>query len=169
MPISFHSIQSFHLPFIHSWFHMPHIQNWYAGQKEWSIKEIEAKYHPFQLKKKRIQGYLIAIDEIFIGYIQNYHIKDYPWEGLDLSSLPKKLAGIDFYIGETTYLKKGYGTQALRWFLRHYIDPYYEGSLVDPRHDNLIAIRCYEKAGFSHHQTVLSQRELLQLMKRIRE
>lgn len=168
MFLSFHPIQTIHLPLIHGWFRTPHIQQWYASHKEWSMEEIEQKYHPFRLKKRCIQGYVIAINKKSIGYIQSYPIKDYPWEGLDLSSLPEKLAGIDFYIGEANYLQKGYGTQALTQFLKHYIDPHYEGSIVDPRQDNMPAIRCYEKVGFSFYQVILCQRESLQLMKRMR-
>ncbi len=169
MYLSFQPIQTTHLPFIHGWFHAPHIQRWYSGQKTWSIKEIEEKYLPSRLEKKRIQAYLITIDETPIGYIQSYLIKDYPWDEMDLSSLPERLAGIDFYIGEKNYLQKGHGTRALIQFLSQFIDPYYEGSIVDPRQDNLTAIRCYQKAGFSPCQVVLCQREPLQLMKRIRE
>lgn len=63
-------------------------------------------------------------------------------------NLPASCAGLDFYIGESDYLRKGIGVKSLEIFLKEYIFPEFDSVFVDPDEKNLAAIRCYEKVGF---------------------
>ncbi|MBS4163684.1 Uncharacterized protein PRO82_000987 [Candidatus Protochlamydia amoebophila] len=166
MRIYFQFLESQHVPLIYAWFQTPHIKKWYGSEQEWTIEAIEKKYNPHRLQANKIAAFIIYDKQIPIGYIQKYSVSDYSWEGLDLSKLASKLAGIDLFIGNPTYLYQGFGQLILKQFLTQQIQPYFQECLVDPRCDNYAAIRCYEKVGFEFYQTVLCGREALYIMKK---
>jgi aminoglycoside 6'-N-acetyltransferase len=57
--------------------------------------------------------------------------------------------GIDLFIGEPDYWNRGIGTRIVAGAAAHlFATRGVEIVTVDPRADNLRAIRCYEKAGF---------------------
>ena len=61
--------------------------------------------------------------------------------------------GMDYMIGNTAYLGKGYGAKTLiafMRFLRSEFDTRADAFLIDPAADNPRAKRVYEKAGFKH-------------------
>ncbi|HEY0945677.1 MAG TPA: GNAT family N-acetyltransferase [Opitutaceae bacterium] len=62
---------------------------------------------------------------------------------------PANLRAIDIWIGEASYLSKGYGTQMMREALaRCFRDPAVTAVLIDPLAGNTRAIRFYERLGF---------------------
>jgi aminoglycoside 6'-N-acetyltransferase len=163
----FKSLENLHLSFIYQWLQNPHVSEWYRSKQQWTQEEVEKKYHPEKLRLKRIEAFIIYFNRFPIGYIQKYHVHDYPWEQFDQAKLPLKLAGIDLFIGDPNFIQQGMGSHIIKQFLTEQIEPFFEGCLVDPRHDNLAAIRCYEKVGFKFHQKVLCEREVLILMKKL--
>ncbi len=62
----------------------------------------------------------------------------------------------DVLIGEADAAHRGLGGPMLRRFLREIVfcDPRFSTCIIDPRPDNSIAIRAYEKAGFLHVRTL---------------
>ena len=61
--------------------------------------------------------------------------------------------GLDYMIGNTEYLGKGYGAKTLVEFVDFFRNEYDERAdtfLIDPTSDNPKAKRVYEKAGFEH-------------------
>jgi len=60
---------------------------------------------------------------------------------------------LDYMIGNTAYIGKGYGTQTLIEFVNFFRDQFDKKAdtfLIDPASDNHRAKRVYEKAGFKH-------------------
>lgn len=83
-----------------------------------------------------------------VGYIQYYDASagapnwwpDQPGPGV---------LGIDQFIGDEKKLNKGIGTVMIIQFLKLLMkDPGVTEIRVDPRPENLRAVRCYEKVGF---------------------
>ncbi|WP_195155559.1 GNAT family N-acetyltransferase [Candidatus Protochlamydia phocaeensis] len=168
LPITFQELQKEHFALLLKWMHMPHIQQWYAANKKWSLEDISRCYDPSSLKQKAIKSFIISAAHTPIGYIQLYPVQNYPWEDQDLTALPASLAGVDFYIGEPSFLRKGYGSAALQQFLKDNVYPFYEACLTDPSINNIAAIGCYKKCGFEPHQIVWHQKQELLLLKKLR-
>ena len=63
--------------------------------------------------------------------------------------VPANLRAIDIWLGEESYLGKGYGTSIMRLALaRCFINPEVTAVLVDPLAENTRAHRFYERLGF---------------------
>jgi len=56
--------------------------------------------------------------------------------------------GVDLSIGDEASLSKGYGSLALRAFVRMLREQGHDTIIIDPDPRNLRAVRAYEKAGF---------------------
>lgn len=94
-------------------------------------------------------AYIIVTDDKPIGYIQLYNAYDFPrQDGLTLEGMPKSLAAVDYFIGDSQSIGKGIGSNALKLFLEKHVFPTYDACFVDPGSSNIAAIRAYEKAGF---------------------
>ena len=61
---------------------------------------------------------------------------------------PSHTVGVDLSIGDGASLSKGYGSQALRAFVRLLREQGHDTIIIDPDPQNLRAVRAYEKAGF---------------------
>jgi len=56
---------------------------------------------------------------------------------------------MDFVIGETDYLGKGYGTIIIKKFIEKiFAETKASKIIIDPDPNNIAAISCYEKVGF---------------------
>ena len=83
-----------------------------------------------------------------IGYIE---IIDAAREDLHYwGDVPPGIYAIDIWIGESSELNKGYGTQMMQLAIdRCFADPAVHTILIDPLRDNLRARRFYERLGFA--------------------
>jgi aminoglycoside 6'-N-acetyltransferase len=140
---------------LHRWQNAPHVRKWWSSDREVSLEEVEKEHLPRIRRETPTDPYLIAYREIPIGYIQEYLISDYPdyakWVQAD-----EEAAGLDLYIGEEAYCRRGLGTLVLRRFLKERIfsNPKTESCILGPNPENQIAIRAYEKAGFRYLKTI---------------
>ena len=63
--------------------------------------------------------------------------------------------GIDQFLSQTDDLNRGLGTEAIRRFIRLIVQREAPSKvIIDPVPNNHRAIRCYEKVGFRHRDTV---------------
>lgn len=154
MNITFVSLTESHYPLLLKWLEAPHVKAWWDPDVTWTPELIREKYgtyvkgYKFQNGiPKPIQAFIIHVDEIPVGYVQLYNAYDFH-RGEPLMDLPESLAAVDIYIGESSFLGKGIGSQALVMFLEKYCDDQYEAVFVDPHRENIAAIKTYENAGF---------------------
>lgn len=158
---NFAPLETAHFPLLIKWLQTPHVKNWWDQEIEWTIPLIEEKYGDYITgyklingQKKPLKAFIIELNKNKLGYIQFYNAHDFPREdGLTLDELPPSLAAFDIYIGDASYIGKGYGTLIMEQFLKDYIDPYFEACFVDPNLKNKAAIRAYEKVGFKPFKT----------------
>ena len=97
-----------------------HVQKWWDQNTSWTPELIKAKYTSYtegfkleQGKQKAIYAYVFCASEVPIGYIQYYDIRDFPRDTQLPDNLPARAAALDFYIGDPSYLQKGYGRASL--------------------------------------------------------
>lgn len=155
--IQFKPLEATHLSLLHKWLETPHVKAWWDSEIKWTAEAIAQKYSPY-IHGNNISAFIIENDKTPIGYIQIYDA--YAVEKRKpLSNLPEKLGGLDFYIGEESFLGKGLGAQILMRFRAE--NTQFPHILADPDQENSIAIKTYEKAGFTKFET---QKDLGQIM-----
>lgn len=156
------------LVLLYHWFKEPTINKWYARNKKWSLKDIKAKYQPRILGKEHVPSFIVYLNNISVGFIQYYLLKNDLPEGIHsyMNPLfqkynPHDLAGIDLFIAEKFARNKGLGVNMIHQFIDEFLIRFH-AVVVDPESNNFRAIRCYEKAGFV--QTIFSEEESHLLM-----
>ena len=109
---------------------------------------------PWILRQDPVNRYLVLYDNRPIAYIQSCRMEDFPTEKAMLTD-STNAAGIDTFIGEVDFLHKGVRAVHIRKFLKEIVfpEPGITSCIVDPEPANKIAIRAYEKAGFSYSHT----------------
>lgn len=136
------------LPLLLSWFKEPHVQKWWPTPEK---GELLGKFLQ-RIRSKDTFGYIVYFGDHPIGYIQYYYIdRTNKKAGSWLPPLPETTVGTDQFIGDPQYLGKGYGTLFIKQFINELkkIEPTVTTIIVDPDPENFVAIRCYEKVGFT--------------------
>lgn len=157
--ISFRPLKKEDLELVHKWFSSEHVKEWYS-KKEWTLDEIKAKYLPAILGTVPTQRFLIMFDEKPIGQIQMYKINDHP-EYKKIIQVDENAAGIDLFIGEEDFLHKGLGSTIIKKFLKDFVFAKLDVSscVIGPDPKNIVAIKAYQKSGFSYLKTVFNPEE----------
>jgi RimJ/RimL family protein N-acetyltransferase len=152
--ISFEPLEIRHLELLHRWLNSPHVLEWWDNPGP-SLERVQQSYIPSIEGREPTHCYLIHYDGTAIGFIQSYLIADHS-EYAEQLEIEERAAGVDLYIGDPDYLHRGLGAPILRSFLRQFVfaDPDIESCIIGPAAGNRIAIRAYEKAGFSYLKTV---------------
>lgn len=131
-----------HAPLMHEWLLRPHVAEWWDGSP--SIDEIIAEY----VIDRDVDAYVVHLDERPIGFIQSY-VAATAGGGWWIDITDPGVVGIDQFIGEPEILGRGVGTAMVRAFVAElFANPAVTAVQVDPRPENVRAIRCYEKVGF---------------------
>lgn len=165
--IMFEPLSTDHFNLLHKWIQEPHVWQWWGEGKSWTFDEIKEKYSSYTLchkiefgVKKTIHPFIIKLQGKPIGFIQYYNAFDFPRTGFDVESVwddkNGTLAALDFYIGDSTYIGKGLGSEVLRIFLQNQVFKQYNACLVDPEKNNKTALKAYSKSGFSTVQDLPS-------------
>lgn len=150
--ISFKKLQMEDLPLLHQWLNEPHVIEWYE-KKPSTMEDVRKKYLPRIAGDDATKSFFIIVDDQPIGYIQSYFVDDDP----EIKSyVPKNSAGLDLFIGETSHLGRGLGSEILREFLKQVVfqQEGIEHCVVDPLPTNPRMIHVIEKAGFKYLVTI---------------
>jgi RimJ/RimL family protein N-acetyltransferase len=145
--IHFRALERGDLPLMHRWLNSPHVVEWWPDEAV-SLDEIVAIYSPRIDGEEDVRCFVIVNDHRAIGYIQEYPIGE-------------DSAGIDLFIGEVEFCRRGLGAPIIRQFLNDIVfaDTAVESCIIDPVVSNRGAIRAYEKAGFRFLKTVTNPGE----------
>lgn len=123
-------------PLILEWLAEPHVKEWWNDGDD-TLEKVTAHYGA----QDNTQRFMLLDDEKPIGYFQYYFDGD--------------AIGIDQFIGDKNYLNRGVGKQAIEIFISMIAEKHRPPYIfLDPSPDNKRAVRCYEKVGFKHYQTV---------------
>lgn len=144
--IEFKPLSKADLSLLTVWLSRGHLQEWWRDD-EITIEKIREKYLPRILGEDDARPFIVYLDNSPVGYIQYYHA----WINQDWwpDKPGKGVLGIDQFIADENNLNKGMGSRFISEFVqRLFADPGVTEIRVDPRPDNVRAIRCYEKVGF---------------------
>jgi aminoglycoside 6'-N-acetyltransferase len=154
-PIHFKLLTESDLPLLHDWFQKPHVKQWYARGENYTLDMIRKKYLPRILNPESTPNFIVYTDNIPIGYIQLYCVKDSLPDGVTdynhplFDSLkPNEMGGVDLFIADEDYLKKGYGTLTLTNFIKEHIQNKFTLLVTDPLKSNKNAIQFFKRNGF---------------------
>jgi RimJ/RimL family protein N-acetyltransferase len=153
--IHFKNLAENDLPLLFNWFQKPHIKQWYARGENYTLDMIREKYLPRILHPQSIPNFIVYVDNTPIGHIQIYCVKDSLPDGVTNyhhplfdDFKPNEIAGIDLFIADENYLKKGYATLALTNFIEEYVRGKFILLVTDPLKINKNAIQFFERNGF---------------------
>ncbi len=137
-------------PLLLSWLAQPHVKAWWDDGDD-TLDKVALHFGDMCGQSPEEQGFLACYQEtpeataVPIGYIQYY-------------LLPDGGAGLDVFLGEAAFLNRGIGTRLIQAFLERLLawhNPAY--FVIDPEPENTRAIRCYEKVGFRHYETIRTE------------
>ena len=135
------------LPLLCAWLNRPHLQEWWR-EGPVSLDAVRAKYLPRVAGADAARPFVASLDGAAIGYIQYYAAAEGDPDWWPDRPGPGVL-GIDQFLADGDRLGQGLGTALVSEFAAFlFEDPRVTEIRVDPRPDNLRAIRCYEKVGF---------------------
>lgn len=154
-PIHFKLLTENDLTLLCEWFQKPHVKQWYARGESYTLEMIREKYLPRILNPQTIPNFIVYADNTPIGYIQLYCTKDSLPDGvtdythpLFNNIKPNEIAGVDLFIADENYLKKGYATLTLTNFIKEYVQGKFTLLVTDPLKINVNAIQFFKKNGF---------------------
>jgi len=136
-------------PIYKKWSEFNHVKNtWFLDgyeSREAVLSKIEEGGYDFP--------FIIQIEGKKVGFIQYCDLYAYKTQCKDPKGVftdeEKGTYCMDLFIGEDTYLNKGYGTKIVKAFSEMILKtPGAKKVLIDPASSNKRAIKCYEKAGF---------------------
>lgn len=110
-----------------------------------SKRQVYEKYGPRIEGEVAVMPFIVELNGRPFAFMQCYRLsaKDCGF------SIEEKIYGIDQFIGEPSFLDKGYGTEMVLEFLAFlFVEKQVDAVVVDPELSNPRAIRCYEKSGF---------------------
>jgi RimJ/RimL family protein N-acetyltransferase len=143
MNITLRPIKKEDFPFLKKWQSAPHVR------EVWGNAEYEEPYeqYVFRTNDGPVERFIIEADTLPIGYFQFYwasRVGGGWWEGFDEAT-----AGIDFYIGEASWLGKGAGLKVLSEAKKMlFADPRIQRIIADPSPKNARIIHLLKKVGF---------------------
>jgi aminoglycoside 6'-N-acetyltransferase len=141
------------------WLTDPIVLEYYEGRDNpFPLERVQQKFAPrVQRLHATIPCFMLDTDKP-IGYLQYYRLSLADCDAFDLPTMACSF-GMDLFIGESARWNRGIGTTYVQLATRYLTDTCAATHItVDPRVDNLRAIRCYEKSGF-HQRKLLPQHE----------
>ncbi len=158
----FEPLKEGHFEMMLGWLEAPHVKQWWDSDTSWTIEKVREKYESYVQRYKIVDGRKEAIEAFVIvfkgepvGYIQVYDLRrhDYP-TNFKLDELPKKLAGIDVFLGEVKVIGKGLGSFVIQQFLREKVAKKFDACAVFVDIKNNPAQIAYLRAGFKKMQEI---------------
>lgn len=136
------------LPDLTRWRQTDHVRRWWAADGEPTAEAIEAEFGPRIDGRTPTRMWVIEVNGRSIGFIQDYRLRDYP--DFALLTPDPDAVGLDYAIGETAWLGRGFGARAIwSWLARaRHRFPDVGTYFAAPDHRNKASLRMLEKAGF---------------------
>lgn len=168
--IGFRPLAEEDLPRMFQWLSRPHVSKWYSPAPS-SYAEVRAKYEPRTEEGHGVSAFVIEAGGVPVGYIQAYAVDEFP-EYERLLGCEKGVVGVDLFIGEERWLRRGVGTRALRQFVEDVLFGHYNAiaCVAAPHLGDGVAIRAFRRAGFAPWKDARDERgERVQVLRRDRE
>jgi AacA4 family aminoglycoside N(6')-acetyltransferase len=154
-PVTLRLMTEHDLPMLHEWLNRPHIVEWWGGEEARpTLEEVQEHYRPRVLAEESVTMYIALLASQPIGFAQSYIALgsgDGWWE----NETDPGVRGIDQSLANVMQLNQGLGTRMVRALVELlFADPGVTKIQTDPAPNNLRAIRCYQKAGFTQEHVI---------------
>ncbi len=155
-PLTYHIATPDDATMLSAWDEAPHMQIARGESDWWNWTE--------ELCQKDIWREMLIIkhEDLAFGFLQIMNAGKDPdnyWEGLDDTHM-----AIDMWIGKKEFLKRGFGTQIMKFALkRAFANPRITAVWIDPLVQNLTAIRFYQKHDFQPVETRFKGGDMLHI------
>lgn len=151
------SLTNSDFPLMAKWLSDPRVLEFYEGRDN-PFNEEKVKQVFGDDQKDNVVKCIFEWKEQPIGYIQFYQLNENSM--LLYGYKNEVIYGTDQFIGEVDFWNNGIGTMLVKAITSYLINIKKANAVVlDPRAENLRAIRCYENCGFTKVK-VLPKREL---------
>ncbi len=152
--IRFEPLSFGHLEMVTGWLAEPHVRRFYQKEPT-TLAEVAAEYGPVIRGEEPSLSHIASSDGRPFGYIQCYANKAYP----DYAAILGVDHGVsvDLYIGDPTFVGRGFGRAMLAGYLRRVAFPTYpdEGvAYIAHEPGNLPALACSRSVGFRPLRTI---------------
>jgi aminoglycoside 6'-N-acetyltransferase len=146
--ISFRRLERSDLPLLTDWLAEPHVRRFYQKTPV-SLDDAALEYGPAIRGEEPSSCHLAFCDGEPFAYLQCYRNADYPdWARIiDVTDG----IGIDLFIGNPAYLRRGLGRIVLRTYVQLVAFQLYAGekrAYIGHELTNTAALRCSQAAGF---------------------
>lgn len=132
-----------HAALLHKWLQEPHVMKfWDDGDR--LLEDVINHYH----SRSGVKSWIASFNETPFAYLQIYFVTEHHelsfWRSKKYTTI-----GLDFFIGEPSFLEKGLAIPLLVCFIDQMLLDYLPFRLlVDPDVNNAKAARIYDKMGF---------------------
>lgn len=135
------------VPLLSGWLSDPRVLAFYEG-RDHPFDEDAVRNKFIARNDGDIVQQIVLYRDSPIGYLQFYPLDDAGHAEYGYSA-DISVYGMDLFIGEPDYWNRGIGTRLVTGVAAQLLSSRNAGIVtLDPRTDNVRAIRCYEKAGF---------------------
>lgn len=159
MKLLFEKISLRHIDIIFSWLAEPFVREFWdntQAHKDDIMNFVEGRKTPSNYGSGKYVYWLTSFDNIpfamFMTFQESYR-DSIEQEKIACLSRTGNTYSLDYMIGNSNFLGKGYGAKTLIKFIDYFrknIDPKADTFLIDPASDNPRAKHVYMKAGFEH-------------------
>ena len=153
--ITFRKLTLQDLPLLQQWLNQPYVHEWYDKDKQNTLEEVTKRYAPKIKGEKPTDCYFVLYEDKPVAYIHTYKVNDWPELG-NYVDCDDYTASVDLFIGDPSFMGKGFGSIMLKKFVREivFLNDEINTCMIGPEPNNKRAIRAYEKAGFQYTKTV---------------
>ena len=132
-----------------AWQKQPYVARWWQEEAT-DLVAAEAHYGPALDGEDPTRLWVAEVNGRSVGLLQDYRIGDHPEYAL-LTARPDAV-GMDYLLGEPTWVGSGVGTRMLWAYVRDVVVPHYPGLrevFAAPDHRNAASLRVLDKLGFT--------------------
>lgn len=166
MEIEFRRISQRDIQKIYEWRNKPHMNFW--GKEGITLEAVQKKYGWRISWQDSCQCYITSYDGKDFWLIQYYKNIDEPEYSQEIGV--EDGASIDLFIGDESFLRKGFGKQMLEEFVEKIFKQVMDIEVVYICHEkeNIAAIACSESVGFEFVKQVVEDNKPSKLYKIMR-
>lgn len=132
------------VPLFKKWLYLPHVARWYHDPLDW-VDEVEKRTSEFSF----LHHFIVEVDGKLIGFCQfyEYHHSGEDWHG---NTQIDGTYSIDYLIGDTEYLGKGFGKAIIQALIgKIKMENNAKRIIVQPEQENKASCNTLLSCGFS--------------------
>jgi aminoglycoside 6'-N-acetyltransferase len=132
-----------------AWQAQPYVARWWS-QEATDVAGAELHYGPALDGDDPTRMWVAEVNGRSVGLLQDYRIGDHPEYAL-LTARPDAV-GMDYLLGEPSWVRSGVGTRMLWAYVRDVVVPHYprlREVFAAPDHRNAASLRVLDKLGFT--------------------